>query len=288
VAPVGVVVHTLAECSPTGSVQVLMDAVTGAAGVQDTIDVARTRAGCISVVGQIPLGGTPDHVDAAVPSPGAYGSAALVAALARHGVSVTPPVGPVSRILFPSPDAKVVWTHDSEPLRDLLADMWFPSDNLVAEMLLRELAVAVDGAPGTTANGIAYEKTWLTGIGVDPSAIALVDGSGLSVYDRITPIDQVAILQHDWNGPQRDVVLDDLPIAAVRGTLKDDFERDSPAAGHLFAKSGSLSHVRTMAGYAVNAKHGTVIFAFDVDDWVGDPAALADVRSRVLSNFVTN
>jgi len=83
-------------------------------------------------------------------------------------------------------------------------------------------------------------------------------------------------------------VLDDLPIAAVRGTLKDDFERDSPAAGHLFAKSGSLSHVRTMAGYAVNAKHGTVIFAFDVDDWVGDPAAFADVRSRVLSAFVTN
>jgi D-alanyl-D-alanine carboxypeptidase/D-alanyl-D-alanine-endopeptidase (penicillin-binding protein 4) len=286
VTPVGEVVHTLGECSPTAGVQVVMDAVTGAAGVPDTIDVARTRAGCISVVGQIALGATPDHLDAAVPNPYAYAYAALVDALERHGVSVLPAVGPAPLVLPASSEARVVWSHDSEPLRDLLADMWFPSDNLVAEMLLRELAFAVDGAPGTTANGIAYEKTWLTGIGVDPSAITLVDGSGLSVYDRITPIDQVAILQHDWNGPQRDLVLDDLPIAAVRGTLKDDFERDSPTAGHLFAKSGSLSHVRTMAGYAVNATHGTVIFAFDVDDWVGDPAALADVRARVLAHFV--
>jgi D-alanyl-D-alanine carboxypeptidase/D-alanyl-D-alanine-endopeptidase (penicillin-binding protein 4) len=294
IAPVGDLIPAVPGCAPTVGVHVVVDAITGDAGVPDTLDVARAPSGCIHVVGRIPLGAAPDHVDAAVPSPDAYAEAALAAALVRHGVQVAPtevalpwPDGAEYRIVPPqAPNATVVWTHDSEPLRDVLADMWFPSDNLVAEMLLRELAVAVDGIPGTTANGVTYEKTWLDGIGVDASAIALVDGSGLSVYDRITPADQVAILQHDWNGPQRDVVLDDLPIAAVRGTLKDDFERDSPTAGHLFAKSGSLSHVRTMAGYAVSAKHGCVIFAFDVDDWVGDPAAFADVRARVLANFV--
>ena len=294
-APAGTIWHALGGCPPTVDVHVVNTATTVEAGAPETIDVARAASGCIEVTGRIPLGAAPELVDAAVPSPDAYAYQALVAALARQGVQVPQleviaqpwPDAAEHRLVPPQrSDARVVWTHDSEPLRDVLADMWFPSDNLVAEMLLRELAVATDGVPGTSAHGIAFETTWLSGLGVDPSGLTLVDGSGLSVYDRITPRDVVTLLQHDWNGPNRDLVLDDLPIAAVRGTLKDDFERDSPTAGHLFAKSGSLSHVRTMAGYAVNATHGAVIFAFDVDDWVGDPAALADVRARVLAHFV--
>jgi len=277
------------SAAPVAPCAIVDAASTVAAGTSDTIDVARTPSGCIAVTGVIPLGGAPDHVDAAVSSPAAYALTALDTALSHHGIPVATTFAPATQPVPPQrPDAKVVWSHDSEPLSDVLADMWFPSDNLVAEMLLRELAVAVDGPPGSAVNGIAFEKTWLAGMGVDVNAITLVDGSGLSVYDRITPHDVVAILQHDWNGADRDLVLDDLPIAAVRGTLKDDFPSDSPTAGHLFAKSGSLSHVRTMAGYAVNAKHGTVIFAFDVDDWVGDPAALADVRAHVLAHFVTD
>ncbi|MGD1065533.1 MAG: D-alanyl-D-alanine carboxypeptidase/D-alanyl-D-alanine-endopeptidase, partial [Vulcanimicrobiaceae bacterium] len=284
-------------CGPTVDVQVVDDASTADAGTTDTIDVHREPSGCIHVVGSIPLGGAPDHLDAAVPSPDAYAVQALTAALARHGVHVPAfdalaqpwPAAAEHRIVPPQrPQAQVVWTHDSEPLRDVLADMWFPSDNLVAEMLLRELAVSVDGVPGTSTNGVAIEQAWLTALGLDAGGLTLVDGSGLSVYDRITPHDMVMILQHDWNGPHHDLILDDLPIAAVRGTLKDDFERDSPTAGRVFAKSGSLTHVRTMAGYAANATHGTVIFAFDVDDWVGDAAALADVRARVLAHFVTD
>jgi D-alanyl-D-alanine carboxypeptidase/D-alanyl-D-alanine-endopeptidase (penicillin-binding protein 4) len=296
-APVAGLWHPVGGCGPTREVEVVDDATTADTGTADTIDVHREPSGCIHVVGTVPLGGAPDQLDAAVPSPDAYAVQALTAALARHGVQVPAfdalaqpwPAAAEHRIVPPQrPQAQVVWTHDSEPLRDVLADMWFPSDNLVAEMLLRELAVAVDGIPGTSANGVAVEQTWLTSLGLDASGLTLVDGSGLSVYDRITPHDMVTILQHDWNGPSRDLILDDLPIAAVRGTLKDDFERDSPTAGHLFAKSGSLTHVRTMAGYAANTTHGTVIFAFDVDDWVGDAAALATVRAQVLAHFVTD
>jgi D-alanyl-D-alanine carboxypeptidase/D-alanyl-D-alanine-endopeptidase (penicillin-binding protein 4) len=295
--PVAGLPGVVGGCGPTVDVQVVDDATTALAGTTDTIDVHRESSGCIHVVGSIPVGGAPDQLDAAVSSPDAYAVQALTAALARHGVQVPAsdplaqpwPAAAEHRIVPPQlPQAKVLWVHDSEPLRDVLADMWFPSDNLVAEMLLREVAVAVDGIPGTSANGVAIEQAWLTTLGLDASGLTLVDGSGLSVYDRITPRDMVTILQHDWNAPSRDLILDDLPIAAVRGTLKDDFERDSPTAGHLFAKSGSLMHVRTMAGYAANATHGTVIFAFDVDDWVGDAAALADVRAHVLAHFVTD
>jgi D-alanyl-D-alanine carboxypeptidase/D-alanyl-D-alanine-endopeptidase (penicillin-binding protein 4) len=253
----------------------------------------RERSGCIRVVGVIPAGAKPDSIDAAVVSPAVYAHDAFVTALGRHGVDVIEP-SPADgswpyeyrRATTSGTDFRTLWSHQSEPLRDIIADMWQPSDNLVAELLLRELgAVGPEGPPGTTAHGIAFEQGWLAAQGVDVDAIALVDGSGLSVYDRITPRDLVTILKHDWDGPNRDIVLDALPIAGVRGTLRSSYA-GTPAERHVFAKTGTLTHVSGLAGYAANAKHGAVIFAFQVDDWVGTPTALRELRARILSRFV--
>jgi D-alanyl-D-alanine carboxypeptidase/D-alanyl-D-alanine-endopeptidase (penicillin-binding protein 4) len=164
------------------------------------------------------------------------------------------------------PGSRVVWTHDGEPLSDLLADMWWPSDNLVAELLLREIGRQTAGTPGTSAHGVAAERTWLTSIGVDPATLTIVDGSGLSSYDRVTPRALVAILQADWNGPYREMVLDDLPLSGVRGTTAGDF-KGTLAAGRTFAKTGSMNHTRGLAGYLATLHHGAVTFAWSVDDW---------------------
>jgi D-alanyl-D-alanine carboxypeptidase/D-alanyl-D-alanine-endopeptidase (penicillin-binding protein 4) len=285
------------RCEPTlGVVVIPAPVMTGAADAKDTVDVERLPWGCIRVTGTIPLGAKPDVVDAAVPSPATYAHDAFKAALARRGITVfeshlagDPWPGAFDHRAFPAPslNATVVWSHDSQPLRDTLADMWLPSDNLVAELLLRQLGFIQGGTPGTTANGIALERAWLKQLGVDTDAVAIEDGSGLSGYDRITPRDLVTILRHDWDSPSRDVVLDALPIAGVRGTLKSSYA-GTPAERKIFAKTGTVSHVSTLAGYAANAKHGAVIFAFQVDDWGGEAAGLRDLRGRVLSLFVTS
>ena len=103
----------------------------------------------------------------------------------------------------------------------------------------------------------------------------------------ITPRALTAVLKHDWDSPNRDLVLDDLPIAGVRGTLADSYT-GTAAARRVFAKTGTLSHVSALAGYVANDKHGAVIFAFLVDDWLGDAAALRDVRGRILSRLATD
>jgi len=298
-APVGTVLTHAAGCrEPTAAVTVVASEVqTGASGAKDTIDLQRDRSGCIRMTGTIPAGAKPDTVEAAVPSPAVYAHDAFVAALKRHGVEVSEPsavpaawpfehrLAEVPPSALPSPTT-TLWMHDSEPLSDVLADLWLPSDNLVAELLLRELGTnAPYGTPGTTAHGIALEKSWLQSLGVDPSALAIDDGSGLSAYDRISPRALVAILKHDWDSPNRDLVLDDLPLAGVRGTLKSSYT-GTAAEKHVFAKTGSISHVSTLAGYAANVKHGAVIFAFQVDDWVGEAAALRELRGRILSRFV--
>jgi D-alanyl-D-alanine carboxypeptidase/D-alanyl-D-alanine-endopeptidase (penicillin-binding protein 4) len=182
-------------------------------------------------------------------------------------------------------DARVVWTHDGEPLSDLLADMWWPSDNLVAELLLKAVGRQARGVPGTTANGVDVERAWLAGIGVDPVSVTIADGSGLSSYDRITPRALAAILQADWNGPFRDIVLDDLPLAGVRGTLAKSFI-GSLAERRTFAKTGSFNHTRALAGYLATIRHGAVTFVWNVDDWMGTDADLNALRVRVLARLI--
>jgi len=284
------VVHSFVEdlCSH-GIMPVVVPAVTTApASAPDTVELIRGPFGCTQVVGAIPSGATPDTLDAAVSFPTVYAAEALRDALARAGIRMgqfEPQVPPDLYLRAAPPGATVLWSHDSEPLRDVVADVWIPSDNLAAEMLLRELGVAGGTLPGTTAGGIAAETAWLKSFGVDTDLMALADGSGLSAYDRITPRALVSVLQRDWAGPLHDTVLDDLPIAGVRGTLRSSYA-GTRLERHVFAKTGTLSRAGALAGYLASDKHGAVIFAFSVDEWVGDQPGLDTVRARVLTHLI--
>ncbi|MBV8080008.1 MAG: D-alanyl-D-alanine carboxypeptidase/D-alanyl-D-alanine-endopeptidase, partial [Actinobacteria bacterium] len=269
-------------------VHLVSSVVTGNAHAEATDDVGWAPCGVVAVTGTIPLGARPDVIDAAVPSPERYVQLVFDAALAAHHVTVTQPD---ARTLYGAPvvtkpvaneTARILWTHDGEPLRDLVADMWFPSDNLVAESLLRQIAVAANGAPGSAAHGTRAELKWLASLGVDVKHVRLVDGSGLSAYDRVTPRTLVTILRHDWSSPLHDVILDDLPVAGVRGTLASSW-RGTAAERHVFAKDGAMSQVRGLAGFVETRRHGTIVFALSIDDFLGDYAALDALRGRVVA-----
>jgi D-alanyl-D-alanine carboxypeptidase/D-alanyl-D-alanine-endopeptidase (penicillin-binding protein 4) len=289
-APVATFAPEPAGCDARGSgVTVVPLASTGPVGSLPTADVSLGAGGCIEAVGSVPLGAPPQSIDAAISDPVLYAREAFVRALQAAGVTLDPraprvDVGAAAR--RPAPPASVAaWTHFSPPLGALLGPhFWIPSDNFVGELLLKELGVAASGEPGTTAAGIAFERTWLQGIGIDPASATLADGCGMSQYDRITPRALALILRHDWEGPYRQLVLDSLPVGAARGTIEGIPGTD--AAGRVFAKTGSMMHVRGLAGYLATKRHGTAIFAFNVDDWLGEYPALATVRAQFLARLV--
>ena len=279
VTPFGSVCAARAPCAAGDGPAIVIDATTGVPGSENTIDAAREGARLI-VTGSIPAGAAPVDLDLAVPDPPLYAATAARRALNAGGIATLR-----HRPAAPATAPRVIWSHDSEPLGDLLADAWLPSDNVLAESLLRVLGGTPAAPYGTTAAGIAAESAWLKTIGVDVSTLAIEDGSGLSTYDRVTPRALVAVLRHDWDGPYREVVLDALPVSGARGTLKNAFKGTS-AERTVFAKTGSVSHVRTLAGYVATRTHGTVIFAFLIDDRIdADAAALDALRARVLSRF---
>jgi D-alanyl-D-alanine carboxypeptidase/D-alanyl-D-alanine-endopeptidase (penicillin-binding protein 4) len=263
------------------------DARTVAAGAAAALDLGAGAGTCIEVVGSIALGAPPQTLDAAMPDPLLDAQDVLRAELSARGVTST--VAPLATGTSGGvqPSGPPLWTHESAPLGDWIGPrFWIPSDNLVGETLLKELGFISGGKPGTTAKGIGFEMSWLQSIGINPATVTLADGCGMSQYDRITPRDLVTILQHDWNGPQRRLVLDSLPIGGVRGTIEGI--AGTPASGRVFAKTGSMMHVRGLAGYLATQRHGAVTFAFNVDDWNGVYPELAALRARVLSRIVSD
>jgi len=293
-APVQAARSPAEGCSPTASVVVHQSAKTGSADSDpDALDVVREPGGCIDVIGTIPLGSPAQTLDAAVPSPARFAYDYVRKALSQVVGLTTTQGGTPSEHRY-VPDARalparetLLWQHLSPALATFFGPrFWIPSDNLIAEVLLKELGFASGAAPGTTAKGVAFEKVWLRSIGVDPATVTLADGCGMSQYDRITPRDLVAILQHDWNGPNRQLVLDSLPVGGARGTIEGIAE--SAAAGRVFAKTGSMMHVRGLAGYLATVRHGPVTFAFNVDDWNGEYSALAALRARVLARVTSD
>lgn len=260
--------------------------VTGPAKSKDTSDIVRPwdQPKTIVITGSYPLDAKESgDVHPAVPDPEGYAGDVFARALAAHGVSVAQPVRGGK---MPA-GATVLWNAHSEPMPQLLADFWYPSDNLMGEMFLKELGVRLKGEPGTDDNGRTLEQQWLTSAGIDPATVSISDGSGLSQYDRITPRDLLKILQADWNGPDRDVVLDALPVAGVRGTLKSSY-KGTAAERRVFAKTGSISHVRTISGFVQTRTHGPITFSFLINQWMGEDqphgaADLAKARGAIFA-----
>jgi D-alanyl-D-alanine carboxypeptidase/D-alanyl-D-alanine-endopeptidase (penicillin-binding protein 4) len=269
-----------------------IQARTVAAGAPSTVDVTPGRCGEIVVRGDVPQG-HPTSLALAVDAPEELARLDFVAALGRRGIAVADPPIPsasaplagITDIPAPADDgASVVWTHDGEPLARLLADFWLPSDNLVGEELFYELDAALNHHAGAAGGAAQVENDWLRGVGVDPRALEIDDGSGLSQYDRITPRILATILRHDWNGPYHDIVLDALPVLGVRGDI-GSIGRGTAAAGRVFAKGGSMFHIRGLAGYVATASHGTAVVVISVDDWLGDEADLDAFRAAFCSRI---
>src|ERR671934_31040 len=141
-------------------------------------------------------------------------------------------------------------------LAAIVRAMDLASDNFTAELLLKELgAIAADR--GTTAAGAAVVMKQLAAADVPLAGVRIVDGSGLSLLDRLTPNALVGILEVAWATPQvRDRFLAALPVAGVSGTLADRMRRP-PARGNVVAKTGTTSEASALSGFV----RGRYVFA---------------------------
>ena len=136
----------------------------------------------------------------------------------------------------------------SPPLLHLLKRVNRESDNFTAEILLKHLGGVQDGLGTTTAGAAAVTRT-LAAAGIPLAGVRVVDGSGLSLFDRLTASTLVGILDAAWNDALlRGSFLASLAVGGQSGTLAHRL-RQPPARGQVFAKTGTTSLSSALAGY---------------------------------------
>lgn len=206
-------------------------------------------------------------------------SPATSADRANHQTSQTDQTNNADRLTTP-----ILAQISSPPLAELLGRTNIPSDNLLAETLLRWLGqAAIDPQPIGTIDqpaqpglataipsdprraGLDRLRTSLARLGVDPTALRAVDGSGLGRQNAVTPRALVQLLQAMAASPYANVFRDSLPIAGQTGTLADRFAAPSPLYGRLRAKTGTLSGVSALSGYWPNPDLGPLAVAILVN-----------------------
>lgn len=153
----------------------------------------------------------------------------------------------------------------SPPLREILAVMLKESDNLIAETLVRALGDKAVGEFSFTA-GRGAARGILLPLGVDLDQGRYADGSGLSRYNHLSPGQLSALLAAMVRGGGRttDLWRGLLPVAAREGTLAKHFA-ETPLAGNLCGKTGSMSSVRALAGYFESAAGEPFVFSIMVN-----------------------
>jgi D-alanyl-D-alanine carboxypeptidase/D-alanyl-D-alanine-endopeptidase (penicillin-binding protein 4) len=251
-------------------------AKTVADSAPETLDVDRVRAAnIITVSGNIRRGNKESLQDITMEEPAVYTASLFRKLLDEEGVFVT---GVARRGETPG-GLPILATYTSPDLPGILKLIMKPSDNLMAESLLKSIG-AVAGGAGSTAAGASVELSYLKKIGVDPAEVFIVDGSGLARRNMISPESLVSVLSYMYSHPNGKMWIDSLPVAGVDGTLRSRMKGTS-GEGKVRAKTGFVGKARTLSGYAT-AKDGEVYaFSLMMNHYNGETSAINEIQNRI-------
>jgi D-alanyl-D-alanine carboxypeptidase/D-alanyl-D-alanine-endopeptidase (penicillin-binding protein 4) len=161
------------------------------------------------------------------------------------------------------PAARVLSTVKSQSLSEIVRDVNKYSNNVMSRQLFLTLGIN-GGAPATTAAAATGIKQWLALKGLAVPELVLENGSGLSRIERISARNLGAVLLNAWASPVMPELMASLPVAAVDGTMRRRL-KSAEIAGQAHIKTGSLSGVRSIAGYVLDAQGRRSVVVFMVN-----------------------
>jgi serine-type D-Ala-D-Ala carboxypeptidase/endopeptidase (penicillin-binding protein 4) len=296
-----------------------VSATTGAAKSRSAIQFERALGSkVLRIYGTIGLHAKPDVEEIAIQDPPEYAAMALKGMLEARGIVVSGVAKARHRVLLnaesftresgvvvdaeakdvspqqrlePPDDAefdaamngeeRTIATHQSAPLVQDVVVTNKTSQNLHAELLLRQLGEA-RGRDGTIAQGAKVVRQFLLDAGIDKDDFVFFDGSGLSGHDLVTPRATVRLLQYASTQPWFTDWKSSLPVGGVDGSLEGRFTT-APLKGRVFAKTGTLGEARALSGYVECASGRTVIFSIMVGNHLPQTNADRDVTNKIVA-----
>jgi D-alanyl-D-alanine carboxypeptidase/D-alanyl-D-alanine-endopeptidase (penicillin-binding protein 4) len=186
----------------------------------------------------------------------------------------------------PTAPGAVLASVQSAPLIRIIETMLATSDNMLAEAMARQVAIAT-GHPASFAGAAAAVTDELNQLGLPTQGVHIVDGSGISHANKVTPALMAAILTYAArpDHPELHAMFTGLPVAGYSGTLLERFHHAgmSDTFGMIRAKTGTLDGVTALAGYVVDLAGRPLILVVLLDDAPspGAPAAIDAIGTAV-------
>lgn len=242
----------------------------------------------IRIEGTIGVGARDVWRQLTVPDPATFAASVFRGALEDRGIEVSgtlrsvdrPGRSNVPRLSAPFADARgtrVLARHASEPLQAYLEVINKQSHNLFAELVFRLIGRTETGVGSPAASASAVRST-LAHIGVDTTGIELLDGSGLSVGNRVTPRQLVEVLGRMAERPHWNDYWATLPEAGRPRELPRMYR--TAAAGNLRAKTGTIERVSALSGVVRAADGERLAFAIVLN---GTPSV---ARAKAVENQI--
>jgi serine-type D-Ala-D-Ala carboxypeptidase/endopeptidase (penicillin-binding protein 4) len=222
----------------------------------------------LTVAGSMPATAPPAVLAIAVGNPTLWFANALKSRLVRDGIEVIGEAADIDDVRpTPSRDAaSVIYMHRSRTVAEIAQPVLKDSINLYAEALMR-----LNTGPGVfPTNDAALEglRTRLDTWGLPSTSYQLVDGSGLSRRDAISAEAVLSLLERMADPSGKSPFVTGLPIAGVDGSLSTRM-KGTAAENNLRAKTGTMSNIRTLAGYVTTSDDERLAFVILINNFEG-------------------
>jgi len=222
----------------------------------------------------------------AITNPGSFFADALRTHLESKGIKIEGKTiraeKPLGGQLEP-PKEKIVATHETS-LPDALSRVNKQSQNNFAEGLCKMLGRAYrqkqgSDEPGSWTAGAEAARAFLQRNGIDTTNVVIVDGSGLSRNNRVTPRMITDLFKVMWQHPERETFFDSLSIAGEDGTIRS---RLKDLKGRVHAKTGFIGGVRSLSGYVKNDDGNTLAFSIIFNGFSGAEKPFEDMQDNAV------
>ena len=237
--------------------------------------------------GAIPIDAEPIRLPVSVDDPTLFFLRAFHQTLLQEGIEVMGDTVDIDEIdsdtvLQSDENGQLLLDHQSRPLSELAIRMMKRSQNLYAETIFRALG---DKHERTVGAGQTIVKELLATWSIETDQFIILDGSGLSRYNYITPEALVRVLEHVRLNPQSATTFEaTLPVAGQDGTLAHRM-KGTKATGNARAKTGTMSNVSGLSGFVYTHDGEKLVFAILVNNYKSQSSAITRVIDRAVEQL---
>lgn len=235
-----------------------------------------------TVRGEIPANRPEFITKGDIPNPGLLLAQHFHAKLTETGIIISqPPTDKIVEAITP----RIIYKYDSPPLGEIIRETNIHSNNHFAEHIFRYLSLK-NSSIASSNEAVRVIRSFWKSKGLPIDQLFMYDGCGLAPMDAVSAQFLVDLLTYmKTESINKDAFFNSLPVSGENGTLSS-FLKNTPLQGKVHAKSGTISRVKSYAGY-INTPNKNYVFALLVNNADGNSKAVTRKIEDILLQLAT-